>query len=167
MNNNDWVNDIEEKAYINAIFKNGQFIDTETNKLIFLKENTRVKISIPIWGIEQTERKRHEEKIRQILLKKDTKLKFHFYYQGRDYEFIVNLFQDLYYTKKGNQFSRLDPCKCTIRFVDSQNEIVADSLNQAFVKMSVKYRPKNRTHTCNVFKTFYYERRKLDDLRKL
>ena len=30
MNDTDWLNDIVEKAYINAIFKNGEFIDAET-----------------------------------------------------------------------------------------------------------------------------------------
>lgn len=167
MNNSNWFNDIEEKVYIYAIFKNGQFIDAKTNKLIILKENTRVRISIPIWGIEEIERKRHEEKIRHILLKKGAKLRFHFYYQDKGYEFIVNLIQDLYYVKKGNHFSRLEPCKCTITLSETEEKIKADSLNQAFVKTSVKYRPKNKAHTCNVFKTFYYEGKKLDDLRKL
>lgn len=167
MTNSDWVNDIEEKVYINAIFQNSRFIDAETNKLISLKENTRVRMSFPIWGVKETERKTHKKKIRQILLKKDTNLRFNFYYQDRNYEFVVSLRQDLYYTKKGNQFSRLEPCKCIVVLSGTKEKITADSLNQAFVKISVKYRPKNKTHTCNVFKTFYYQGRKLDDLREL
>ena len=167
MNDTDWLNDIVEKAYINAIFKNGEFIDAETNKSISFKENAKVRMSIPIWGIKEAERKSHEKKTRQILLKKDAKLRFHFHYKDKDYEFKVNLIQDLYYIKKGNHFSRLEPCKCIVILSGTEEKITADSLNQAFIKASVKYRPENKTHTCNVFKTFYYEGRKLDDLRQL
>lgn len=167
MKKSDWFYDIEEKAYINAIFKNGRFIDAETNKLVILEENARVRISTPIWGIKETEEKRHKKKIRDILLKNGTELRFHFYYQHKGYEFKVNLIQDLYYMKKGNHFSKLEPCKCAIILSGTSEEIIADSLNQAFVKTSVKYRSKNKTHTCNVFKTFYYEKRKLEDLREL
>lgn len=167
MKSSDWFNDIEEKAYINAIFKNGKFVDTKTNKLIILKENTKVRISTSICGIKENERKKHKEKIKHIFLKKGAKLKFHFYYQYKSYEFRINLIQDLYYIKKGNHFSRLEPCKCIVTLSGTREKIIADSLNQAFVKTSVKYRPENKTHTCNVFKTFYYKGRKLEDLRKL
>lgn len=167
MKKSDWVYDIEEKAFINAIFKNGQFIDAETNKLVILEENTKVRISSPIWGIKETEEKRHKKKIRDILLKKGAELRFHFYYQHKGYEFKVNLIQDLYYIKKGNHFSRLEPCKCIVTLSETREEIIADSLNQAFIKTSVKYRPENKTHTCNVFKTFSYKGSKLEDLREL
>ena len=118
-------------------------------------------------GIKEDERKKHEKIIKHMLLKKDADLRFSFYYQNKSYEFRINLIQDLYYIKKGNHFSRLEPCKCTVTLTGTREKIIADSLNQAFVKTSVKYRPKNKTDTCNVFKTFYYEGRKLENLRKL
>lgn len=167
MNNSDWFNDIAEKVYINAIYKNGQFFDVKTNKLISLKNNTKVRISIPIWAINEGERKRHQEKIRNILLKKGVELRFRFNYQDKRYEFKVNLIENLYYTRKGKQFSKLEPCKCIVTLIGTSEKIIADSLNQAFVKISVKYRPQNKTHTCNVFKTFYYKGRKLENLREL
>jgi len=165
--NNSWWDDIKEKVYINAIFKNGEFVDTQTGKPIVLNVNTAVRIIVSIYGIKEAEQKKHRDITKNLLLKSGSELNFHFYYQDKGYEFRINLIQDLYYTKKGNHFSRLEPCKCTVTLTGTREKIIADSLNQAFVKTSVKYRPQNKTHTCNVFKTFYYEGRKLENLRKL
>ena len=38
-------------------------------------------------GDQGSRKKSHEKKTRQILLKKDAKLRFHFHYQDKDYEF--------------------------------------------------------------------------------
>lgn len=165
--NYSWWEDIKEKVYINAIFKNGEFVDIQTGKPIVLKDNTAVRIIASIYGIKEAEQNKHREITKNLLLKSGSELNFHFYYKDKGYEFKVVLIEDLYYRKKGNQFSRLEPCKCIVVLSGTEEKITADSLNQAFIRASIKYRPDNRTHTCNVFKTFYYYGRQLEELRDL
>ena len=167
MNKNPWYDDINEIAYMNAIFKFGNFVDAETHERIILKENTTVRISIPLYGIQEGQKKKHNEVKRYLLLKKHTNLNFHFYYDNKSFEFLVILLDDLYLSKKGNQFSRLEPCKCVVNNPNRKyaSDFETDSLNQAFTKASIEYRPNNKSHTCNVFKTFRYKDEELENLR--
>ena len=61
--------------------------------------------------------------------------------------------------KKNNKDSVISKCHFKLQQVQSKlntekNDIDFDSLNQAFFQMSLKYRPKNKSHACNVYNTF-------------
>lgn len=167
MSNNTWYYDIREKIYIDAIFKDGRFVDPETNQPIVLKDNTRVRIAVPAYGVQNKEEKKHKEVKRELFLQKGSDVNFHFYHDGKSHEFKVILLNDLFLLKKGNQHSKLDPCKCMVYKPNEKDkeDFEANSLNQAFTKTSIKYRPNNKSHTCNVFKTFYYSGKELENIR--
>lgn len=167
MSNNTWYYDIHEKIYIDSVFKDGRFVDPETNKPIILRENTRVRIATPAYGVQKEEEKKHKEVKRELFLRKGSEISFRFYYDSRSYEFKVILLKDLFLSMKGNQHSKLSACKCEIYKPNEKNkkDFEADSLNQAFTKASIKYRSNNKSHTCNVFKTYYYQEKSLEDIR--
>ena len=170
MGNNTWYYDIEQKAYIEAVFDDGRFVDSATKRPIILKEGTRVRIATSIHGVrDKEEEKSHKEIKRELLLRKGAEVDFSFYYSGKSYEFKVILLDDLFLLKKGNQHSKSSLCKCVVYKPNEKyiKDFEADSLNQAFIKASVKYRPSSRSHACNIFKTFFYKGRRLEDLRTL
>lgn len=158
----------ETKAYIEATFIHGRFVDIETGRPITLEENTRVRITTPVGSIlSKEEERKHKEIKKELLLKSGAVLEFHFRCGDKVCEFKVFLREDLFLTKKGNQHSKLGFSKCVIYKPnkESEKDFEADSFNQAFMKASIKYRPDNRSHTCNVFKTFYYKGQELEKIR--
>lgn len=160
--------DHDEKAYIEAAYRGGRFVDAKTGRQIILQEGARVRIAAPIWSMPSKEEKeQHKEVKRELFLKSGNELEFSFQYDGATHIFKVVLREDLFLARKGNQHSKLSFCRCVVFKPDSvsQKDFEADSLNQAFMKASIKYRSGNRSHTCNVFKTFYYRGRELESIR--
>ena len=168
--NNQYFDENIETAHIDAVIKGRKLLDIKTGNELLLKEGTRLKIIVPMHLLEEKELKPHKEIKREKILNKDEMLEFRFYIPNErhePYEFRVVLLEDLYLFKKGNKFSSFAPCKCVITAKRKGEKFEANSLNQAFTKSSVKFRPDNKTHICNVFKTFFYKGRRLEDLRTL
>ena len=166
-NKNQYFDDHIETAHIDAIIKGRKLIDAKTGRELYLKEGSRIKVIAPLSSLEEKELKTHEETRRVKILNKGEILRFRFYVLGEGYEFTVTLLDDLYLFQKGNKFSSFSPCRCLVEADGTREKFEADSLNQAFMKASVKYRPNNKSHTCNVFKTFYYNGKQLENLRSL
>ena len=62
-------------------------------------------------------------------------------------------------SKKNNKDSLITKCHFKLQQVQSRLnteriDFEFDSLNQAFFQMSLKYRPNNKSHVCNVYNTF-------------
>lgn len=163
-------------AYIDAEYVNGIFYDVKTKKAIKLKDDllkhsrrgVAVRIIAPLYSIIDSDYKLHTNLRKEVLLKKEERLHFLLTKEGdnRQSEFTVELREDLFLTQKGNKFSSLESCRCLVFDEKANNIIEAESINEAFTKTSVKYRPNNRTHSCNVFKTMQYKGKYLENLRK-
>ncbi|TSC77423.1 MAG: hypothetical protein G01um101429_1055 [Parcubacteria group bacterium Gr01-1014_29] len=169
-NKNLYFDDNAETAHIDAVVKGRKFFDEKTGDELNLKEGARVKITVSVYSLEEKEIKSHREIKRNKILDKGEILHFKFYVPGEEhrlYEFKVTLLNDLYLVQKGNKFSNLELCRCLVEADRTREKFEADSLNQAFMIASIKYKPNNKSHTCNVFKTFFYKDRRLEDLRIL
>lgn len=159
-------------AHIDAYYKEGKFYDYYTDEEIKLAGNPLldkgivVRIIAPLASINSNV-ENHTQKLTKILLTSGTLLFFKMEYTVNDknlsFEFILQINADLGIERIGYKFSKLQPCNCTvIHAIDSGNNrsvedfqpIKTKSLNQAFLKTSIKYRPENSSHVCNVFKTF-------------
>jgi hypothetical protein len=164
-------------AHVYAYYKNGEFYDFDTREKVkleerepvesFDKENPSgvfVKIIVPLYRTTDEDYEKHKKQECKQLLPAYTKLIFD---MGiKDYgrmRFVAIIKADLYALKKGNKEWKLDDCPCElVRESNYYPEILpfeiesieANSLNQLFTKVSVKYRPDNASHNCNVFKVF-------------
>ncbi|MCG2688564.1 hypothetical protein L6250_02940 [Candidatus Parcubacteria bacterium] len=162
-----WASSFDQhKAHVYAQYKKGVFIDINSGKPVKFKENTLVKIIVPSESLPEESRKHHLETERVVFLSSGSNLYFRFRDdKGSQREFKVALGGDLYIERKGDKFGRLSPCHC--RMYDDTNKCVgqAGSLNEAYTKISAKYRQDARTHTANVFKAFWHEGKRLEDIR--
>jgi len=169
-NKNLYFDDNVETAHIDAVVRGRKFIDERTGDELNLKEGARIKITVPAYSLGEKEIKSHRQIKRNKILDKGETLHFKFYVPSEEhrlYEFKITLLNDLYLVQKGNKFSNLELCRCLVEVDRTREKFEADSLNQAFIKASIKYRPNNKSHTCNAFKTFYYKGKQLENLRNL
>jgi len=150
------------KAYIDGKYINGKFYDTSSNEEIQLMDNAVVRIVLYRKDLLDKDYGKHIEVNEKKILESGSNLFFQFQYDNNKFLFTVMLEEDLISRKKGNQFSRLGSCDCKIielsrnGIIDGNFKLIeADSLNQAFTFASIKYRPDNRSHTTNVFKSYF------------
>lgn len=171
-------------AHIDAYYKEGNFYDFHTGKLVKLEydENRNekgilTKIIVPLDYISEENIETHGNRVQKKILDKGSILTFSMYYNSEreHYKFQVRLEEDLVLNKVGNKPAKLNACKCiVIPSEEDRNKIIFtdfepiefNSLNQAFLQTSIRYRPKNSSHVCNVFTTFKTEGEKpLSSLR--
>lgn len=167
-------------AHIDAYYREGVFYDADTNKPIKLDYNENryekgilVKIIVPLKYISDENIETHGNRIQKKILDKGSILNFCMIYQdemNEKYDFQLLLEQDLFLNKVGNKLAKLNSCKCTVTLQEEHKNktvfkdfkpIECKSLNQAFLQTSIKYRPTNSSHVCNVFTTFKMENGKL------
>lgn len=164
--NNWWDDGIgENPAYIDAIYKNGVFIDRHTQLPLDLKEGVRVKIKTSSELLSSIERKRHAEVQREKMLDRGSILYFNL--PNFDYrkKFEVTLLDDLVIERKGNRKGRMMSVRVRVFDPDSKEIVLeTNSLNQAYTQTSVRMNPEARTHTGNAFKVFFYNGRNLEDI---
>jgi len=168
MFNDSYYNNHTENAHFDVIIEGGKMIDIKTEDEIVLKDGYSIKIIVPLSSLEKNVVKAQLETTKKKLLKSGDALYFRFTSSENGntiFEFNVILQEDLYLSQKGNKHNSFDECRCIVELTKTGDRFEASSLNQAFFQASVKYRPANKSHTCNVFKTFFYDGSKLDDLR--
>ncbi len=151
---------------INAIFAGGQFLNPETKNPVVLNGQHNVTITVPFESLPKELQKEYDKSVEKTLINKGSVLYFELEVENTIRRFEVVLSDDLVLRSKGNKLGKLDPCRCVVNDTDTMKVITeAESLNQAFTKTSVLLRPNNKTHNCNVFKTFHFEGRPLDYYR--
>jgi len=159
-------------AHIDAYYKKGKFYDYYTDKEIKLREDDLttlkgviVRIVAPLHNIDDENYQVHSQKHEERIMKKGEYLFFGMDYkkENKSFEFKIDLVEDLWVEKIGNKLSKLKTCKCIVAdgtekhgnsSINNFQPIVCNSLNHAFTRTSIKYRPENASHTCNAFKTF-------------
>lgn len=167
-----------QTAHVYAYYKNGEFYDFDTNEKVELEERNPnepfdknnpdgvlVKIIVPLSRTTDSDYARHKEQRDQCFLAAGNCVEFYLDLQEpfAKLKFVVRLDSDLSISKRGKKEWRLSGCDCTLVNCRNANtneifdleEIKALSLNQMFLKASIKYRPNNASHNTNVFKSFY------------
>jgi hypothetical protein len=165
-------------AHVYAYYKKGEFYDFDTGEKVKLEEREPVepfdkekpngifvKIIVPLFRTTDEDYEKHKKLERKQLLSTHTKLQFYMGVYGRGrVRFEVVIKSDLTASKKGNKEWKLDNCPCQLIGAEERYEqgyldfdfepIEAMSLNQLFTQISIRFRPENISHNCNVFKTF-------------
>jgi hypothetical protein len=159
-------------AHIDADYKEGKFYNYYTDEEIKLAGNPildkgiMVRIIAPLASVNSND-KNQTQKLSKTLFTPGTILFFKMEYieneKKHTLEFSLATNANLVIERIGNKFSKLKSCDCTVingfdsginKEVEDFEPIKCNSLNQAFLKASIKYRPENASHVCNVFKTF-------------
>ncbi len=163
-------------AQINAVFKNGKFIDVNSHKEIVLAENAQAKIITLLENISDEDYMPHSTtEIRQVL-PPNSELYVKLPMGGSELLiFNVRIDTPLTMKKIGNKLSVVEPCKCIVTSVYDPSRKIditkfspfeAPTLNQVFFQASMKYRPANKSHTTNIYQScFITNTKKLSDLR--
>ncbi len=148
------------KVHIKAIYSGGKFIDPKSGKPIKLKNDSLVKI-IAFRDDLSPDDLENFKTIRKVVLKKGEELWFEL--ANTSFIFRLKLLDDLYFMKELNKPPRADDCRCQIfsahdRYRSTSFEdfepVTVETLNQAYFRMSVKYRENAASHTTNIYKTF-------------
>ena len=154
-------------AYYDAVFQDGKFFDPQTGNEILLKERARVRIQTLRSDVLNEEYQKHLEKRSEKIINAGEQLHFRIAH----HDFTLQLLEDLFLTQEGNRFSKLGGGRCVVKSVNSHLDkldflpLEAETLNQAFTQVSIRYFAEKRSHNCNVFKTMWYEERLLEALR--
>jgi hypothetical protein len=158
-----------------AIYKNGQFIDENTEKPVHLVENAYVRIVVPNVFIPDGDAEQHLKVVTKELFKEPTEFYFDLKMPSvSDYRFFVRSKRKIIAVKKGNKTPTIEYTSCVVyKAIDHHGPIVnfkpleAISFNEAYTRISEIYRAGKSAHTTSVYRTFYHTNGKsLDDLRK-
>lgn len=156
-----------------VFFEDGKFYDIESGEEVVLVNNHKhsdgkmlLKIitskfylkndQIPIYADTKQNTIAEEGRLLYFDLPYDLKNKY--------YTLTVLLQEDLVEDVFGDKPGRLNKCKCKVVEKYEQKagvfndlfDIEGYSLNNLFIKSSVKYRPENSTHVCNAYNDFYF-----------
>lgn len=158
-----------ERAYYDARYENGKFIDLKSNQEIVLKEGATVRITTAYSQVLDEEVDKHSLKREEIIIPQGEVLQF----KIQRCCFAVELSHPLYLTKEGNRHSRLSIESCIViemyerdRRMDGFQPIEVSSLNQAYTQTSSKYFRDRGTHTRNVFDVMEWKGKPLKHYRK-
>lgn len=170
----DYWNDLP-MTHLYVTYRDGRFFDIESDEEIILTSDSKynnengIFMRISMFNenhIKKEIRNKFTKVSTETILTKGTLLKFDMPYQieGRTFIFTVELLDDLNTTRKGVGYAKLNRCQCRItskylKYSGNFNDLIkieANSLNQLYLKTSITYRPNNRNHVCNAFKTFYF-----------
>lgn len=145
-------------AHIDARYWNGRFYDIENDQLVALKNKALVRLVVYRKDIPETARERFYSSQASVL-KEGTILCFRL--PKINLTFYVRILGDLIFEKTANKLARALDVRCEV--YDRINQygqqclpiLVADSLNQAYFQVSVRHRPKARSHAVNIYQKFY------------
>lgn len=172
--------------HIHAEYREGKFFYYDTNDEVILDYDKKiqpkgiyVKIVAPLHNILDEKFQDAAKKSERRIMDSGSILYFQMKYDVNSSNNLfvveVKLLDDLFIDQIGHKPATLKSCRCIILNVWDKfskmkkvpvEMIEATSLNQLFTQASVKLRPNNRSHSCNVFRTFKInERNYLDVLR--
>jgi hypothetical protein len=152
-------------------FVDGIFINIDTGEPIGFNNNSLLKIRTELSSIKDENYEEITKEEVKEMLSEGTYLHFSFSCEYDAFHFYGILTKPLIMSKKNNKDSLISRCSFRILTVNSRSiheelDLDFSSLNQAFFQMSIKYRPENKSHVCNVYKTFRTEEgRYLEDFR--
>ncbi len=162
------VQENEPLVKIHATIKNNKIVSIDTGEeILFAKEPYLEILTMPICLSDKDQLARLSIRKSFVIMKENEELVFSFKKKRKKendliYEFTVKLLEDLTLKIIGQKLGSLEDCACIIcdgsidKFkIRGFKPFHASSLNNAFTKASVKYRPENASHNCNVFKKFY------------
>lgn len=153
-------------AQVDAIYKQGKFVDMDTEKEIIFKENSIVKITTRLAAITDEDYKRHTNELKKEILPKDSIIYMRLPMESNSFYILkIKLNEPLAMTKIGNKDSVCNSCKCSVIEVYSNKQnknidfesIEANSLNQIFFLSSSQFRKNNKSHTANIYKCTYLD----------
>lgn len=154
-----------------ANYRKGQFIDRTTNLPIELKEEAIVRIIVPNHSILQKDFEQHLVQRKLLAFKKDET--FHFNLHDSGYKFFLKNLQDIYAIKHGNKNTRFTFTKCFVYKAEYNDKpfkefkpFEAPSFNQAYIRVSEKYKLGSGAHVCNVYTTFYHSDKGMIDVMR-
>ncbi|MBK9103304.1 MAG: hypothetical protein IPL92_01710 [Saprospiraceae bacterium] len=149
------------QSEIFAVFRKGSFIDKVTNLPVELKEDALVRIIVPNYSILAKDFEQHLMRRKQLAFKKNETFYFNLHDSG--YKFYVKNLQDIFATKHGNKNTRFSFTKCSVYKAEYNNKpftefvpFEAPSFNQAYIRVSERYKLGSGAHVCNVYTTFYH-----------
>ena len=155
-------------GYYDAVFKNGKFIDSSSNKEITLVDGAKVRIQVLLKDVDS------DEDFEQHLNHKSQELEVgrQGHFRIDSHRFIVELLEPLILQKKGRRHSKLGRCKCAVvEYSNMEGHQVLDkpferdSLNQLYSAISAKFFPEKTTHVGNVYEIFSFKGKKLKEYR--
>lgn len=146
-----------------AIFENGQFFDASTRQPIELENGTPVRIIVANIYIPEKDAAQHTHIEEKLVYPEGELFFFHMQIHGQDIRFYVRNKEKIYAVKKGNKKPYFINTSCEVfdwkdsnrRSLPAFTPIEATSFNEAFTRVSEKYRVGIAAHTCNVYNTFY------------
>jgi len=154
-------------VHIYAEFKNGRFIDLETESEVTLKNGAIVRMITLSANVPDEEYTRYTDVQRKKVLPEGTTLfiRMPIVNEG-EFQFVIKLKETLIMKKAGNKEAVAEPCRCDvidriengfIKNLVKFEPFEAGSLNQAFFQASVRYRPKNKSHATNIYQSCFLE----------
>jgi len=152
-----------QTALFNVVLKNGKFINIDNGEPISFIEGSFLRIKTGLSSIDDDDvyREITKNESRDVLEAGKTLTFWIDVPTGRGRLYFKGLIiSPLTMTKKNNKDSVITKCEFKLEEVhsDSNSEkinLMFNSLNQAFFQMSLKFRPNNKSHVCNVYNTFY------------
>lgn len=154
-------------VHIYSKFKDGKFYDIESGKEVILSNGSFVRMITLLANIKDDEYPKFEEQREEVLpIDSILYMRLPLNNGEGEYRLVIKLKEPLFMKKIGNKASIVEPCKCEIidriEFGSYLHSIKfepfeADSLNQAFFQASVRYRPKNKSHSANIYQCCFLE----------
>jgi len=162
-------------AEIEAVYKNGKFIDLETGNEVVLKDDSHVKIKTLLKSISNEDFKRHANVKHKKVLPVDSFLIMKLPIKTSVFYFLkIKTHEPLIMVKKGNKKSICMPCafsvveivNCNNKKIENYDPIESTSLNQIFTQASMKFSENYKSHTANIYNcTFLEDTTPLEGLR--
>lgn len=156
-------------ATYEVIVQNNKLINKATGQMLKFKEGATFKFEIERANVIGEIPKKTTEPKSEKLIGKGEHLSFSIY----EYEFLLELQEDLMLTKEEGKFSRLAPVKCVVTqmFKNGRRDngfepIEASRLGHAYTKTYNRYYPNHGSNTRNLFLTMKYEGQPLKKYRK-
>ena len=147
-------------AHYNVIFTDGKLKEIGKN-FLKLKEGTKMKIIIDLKDLNDDDFENISKVVSKTILEKESILKFRLKVEFEWLIFVVLLKQGLNFTKKNNKQAVISSSKCVLLDTQSTSEYTGikefDSINQAFMNLSIFFKPDGKYHNCNVYNTFFTE----------
>jgi len=158
-----------------AVYDKGNFIDKNTNEPIQLKEGAFVRIVVANVFVLQKDFPQHNQRQEVEVFQPGEKFYFTLETKTDIYKFFLKNLEKIKLVKIGNKMPRFQYTSCEIYHGEDGSKqslkdfktIHASSFNEAFTRVSEKYRQGASAHTCNVYTTFFHvEKGRVDVIRE-
>ena len=147
---------------VKGVFHKGKFCYEDTGESIEFRNYANVTITVLLTDVLKKDKQKYLLK-REVVLREGTFLQFDLPKTGLT--FRLSLLEDLTFRKINNKPAIAEDCKCVVldasqssansmAMIPDFEPFEIETLNQAFFKTSVKFRPESISHTTNIYKSF-------------